>query len=102
MFDEDGDYPPVTVEDLQIEIDEHEASHLLTINRNPVNGMVTFRFFEESGNPVGELVFDEIEEDMGERAKAVLTYIWAIDHFILYQNDVERVWSADVPKSRFG
>lgn len=102
MFDEDDDYPPVTVEDLQIEIDEHEASYLLTINRNPVNGMVTFRFCEESGNPVGELVFDELEEDMGERAKAVLTYVSTIDHFILYQNDVERVWSADVPKSRFG
>ncbi|WP_327210517.1 hypothetical protein [Rhizobium leguminosarum] len=98
MIDDDEDYPAVTMEDLQEQINEHEASHLVTLERNSANGYVTFRFYGANDELAGKMTFDELEEDMAGRAKAVLDFLSKTDRTLTYQEDVDAAWNADVPQ----
>jgi hypothetical protein len=44
------------------------------------------------------MTFDELEEDMVDRAKAVLDFLSKTHRTPSYQEDVEAVWSADGPQ----
>lgn len=93
MHDED-DFPPVRLEDIMAEIQEHDASHLVTSERNSVNGYVTFRFYDMDDELQIKMTFDDLSEDMGVRAKAVLDYLASAEGFVL-EADIQRVWDRD-------
>lgn len=90
----ENDFPPVRLENIMAEIQEHEASHLVTAERNPVNGYTTFRFYGEDDHLQIQMTFDELDEDMGLRAKAVLDYLSAAEGFVL-EADLQSVWDRD-------
>lgn len=94
MFEIEEDYPATTVEEVRAAIADHEASHLVTIERNDVNGYVTFRFYAENDALAGKLTFDELSDDMADRAKGVLDFLSSTEHVPLYQTDVEERWEA--------
>ncbi|NTF17331.1 hypothetical protein G6L37_02645 [Agrobacterium rubi] len=80
------------------EIEQHETSSLVMIDRNHVNGNVTFKFYDNSGELAGKLTFDEIDEEMIGRANAVTDHLAAAETTVLYQDEVEAVWDAYDPE----
>lgn len=95
----DDDELPLTMSfnELQSGIECLEASELVTVERNEVNGYINFRFYDTTGDIVGKMTFDEIEDDMVERTKAVIDHVASTDSTILYQNEVESIWDAYDP-----
>lgn len=84
---------------LMREISQNGTSSLVTIDRNEVNGYVTFRFYANSGELAGKFTFDEIEDDMIGRTNAVTDYLAANENTIIFQAEVETVWDAYDPDS---
>ncbi len=97
MTDEDDFPTSMTFQDLYHEIECLEASELVTVERNEVNGYINFRFYDTTGDLAGKLTFDEIFDDMVGRTKAVIDHLASTEHTILYQNEVESVWDAYDP-----
>ncbi len=94
----DDDFPQtMSFAEMSFDISCLEASELVTVERNSVNGYVTFKFYETSGELAGKMTFDEIEDDMVARTKAVIDHLASTEHTILYQNEVESVWDAYDP-----
>lgn len=97
MTDEDEFPPSMSFQDLHSDIGCLEASELVTVERNEVNGYINFRFYDTTGDLVGKLTFDEIEDDMVARTKAVIDHLASTENTILYQNEVESVWDSYDP-----
>jgi DNA-directed RNA polymerase subunit H (RpoH/RPB5) len=95
----DEDFPQMSFKDLQLEIDCLEASELVTVERNDVNGYVSFRFYDTAGDLAGKLTFDEIEDDMVGRTKAVIDHLASTEHTVLYQDEIESVWDRYDPSA---
>lgn len=87
----------ITFSELEAEIGLLEASALATIERNAVNGYITFRFYDPSGELAGKLTFDGPEEDMVGRTKAVVDHLASAEHTIIYQKEVEEIWDSYDP-----
>jgi hypothetical protein len=102
MIDDD-DFPEgMSFTDLELEIGCFEASELVNVERNAVNGYVTFRFYDTTGDLAGKLTFDEIEDDMVERTKAVIDHLASTENTILYQDEIESVWNRYDPDAAPG
>lgn len=97
--EEHESYTGLSYPNLMLEIAQNETSSLVTIDRNKVNGYVTFRFYANSGELAGKLTFDEIEDDMVGRANAVTDYLAAKENTIIFQTEVEKVWDDYEPDS---
>lgn len=94
---EEADYGGLDFDTLVSEVENHETGSLVGIERNKVNGYVTFRFYDGNGELAGKLTFDEIEEDMVGRAKAVADHLASTENTILYQSEVEDMWNGYDP-----
>jgi hypothetical protein len=91
---EEADHGTLDFATLAKEIEEHETGSLVAVNRNEVNGYITFRFYDNAGELAGKLTFDEICDDMIGRAKAVADHLASSEFAILYQSEVENAWDA--------
>lgn len=92
-MDED-ELPQADFEQIVERIEEHGMAELVMFDRHPVNGNVTFKFYGTDAQMKGKLVFDEVSDDMVDRAHAVLDLLATTNN--VEQREVERVWdSAD-------
>lgn len=96
-MDEDDnypDFPAASFEEIVAEIETHDAFELVMFDRSPSSGYVTIMFYERSGESAGKLTFDEPEEDMVFRAKAVLDFLSTTTGSVEYMVDVQSVWDS--------
>lgn len=91
-IDDEDDEPTLDFDTLVAEIEDHETGSLVSLERNPVNGYVTFRFYENSGELAGKLVFDELEDGMIGATKAVADYLANAEKSVEYQTEIEAIW----------
>lgn len=91
-MDDDDNYPAVTFEEIVAQIETHDASELIMFDRSPSSGYVVFQFYDRSGEAAGKLTFDEPEEDMAFRARAVLDFLATTTDAIQYMDDIQSVW----------
>lgn len=96
-LEEQESYTGLDYTTLVREIEQHETSSLVMIDRNEVNGYLTFRFYDTSGELAGKLTFDEIEEDMIGRVNAVTDHLASYEDVVAYQTEVETAWDAYDP-----
>lgn len=81
------------------EVGQHEAAELVMIDRNPVNGFVTFKFYDRGGSLAGKISFDALEDDMAGRANAVLDHLSSITHTVVFQDEILQVWDGYDPNA---
>lgn len=99
MDEDDIEIPGVSYDELVSEINKHEASHLIMLDRNDVNGMVMFRFYGKDSQCKGQLRFDSIDDDMAFRAGAVLDFLSQTENFVIDQMEIEGVWNNAKPNA---
>lgn len=98
---DDDYYLSVSFDEINDEIEALDLSHLIMTDRNSHNGYVTFNFYapyilddtSAAGEFVGKLMFDEVEEDFPQRARAVARYINLMGAEIT-QEKIEHIWDA--------
>lgn len=94
---QDDWYDPYDYATFVRQVEQHETSSLVSIDRNEVNGFVTIRFSDNAGHLAGKLTFDEVDEEMIGRIKAVTDHLAASENTIIYQDEVDEVWEAYDP-----
>lgn len=97
-MDIEEDFPAVNYDDVMAEINAHDAANLVTCERTPHNGYVTFKFYQGNSS-VAKMTFDELYEDTAFRVKTVLNFL-SDTHKLVDQADIERVWEQAEPEQQ--
>ncbi len=93
---EDVELPYLSFKDIVNEIEKHPASELVSFDYNAVNGYSTFLFRGTDGEVVAKFTFDEVSDDMVERAKAVLDHLSTTHKVTITQEEIQDIWDAEV------